>query len=197
MAAPTHALSFNKPKLAPKLFSSRPFLKHARSFNVNHTVFTGKLTSALFRTTIFSFRIKAFRNEDSGNHDNAKPEENAEKTVDEDHGSRKETNAGMGSSFLVKIATAVGVAVIATAVCVGSKRPNVGSMFGVQFLAEGSSSSVVAAAPVGFTFKAFGYTIVLPEYAPAWVYFWLLTAAGCGLFISEEALDIWVCAVFW
>ena len=26
-----------------------------------------------------------------------------------------------------------------------------------------------------------------------WVYFWLLMAAGFGLFISEEALNVWVC----
>ncbi|KAF5726590.1 hypothetical protein HS088_TW22G00270 [Tripterygium wilfordii] len=197
MAVLTHALSFNTPKLTPRTFNSRPLLKHAGSLHVNHSVFTGKLNSALFRSTIFSFRIKAFRNENSGNHETAKPEENAEETVDEDQGSRKERNVSMGSSFLFKLAVAVGVAVTATAISVGFKGPNVGSLSGVQFLAEGSFSSVVAAVPVGFTFKAFGYTIVLPEYTPGWVYFWLLMAAACGLFISEEALNIWVCALFW
>ncbi|XP_038694032.1 uncharacterized protein LOC119991697 [Tripterygium wilfordii] len=192
MAVLTHALSFNTPKLTPRTFNSRPLLKHAGSLHVNHSVFTGKLNSALFRSTIFSFRIKAFRNENSGNHETAKPEENAEETVDEDQGSRKERNVSMGSSFLFKLAVAVGVAVTATAISVGFKGPNVGSLSGVQFLAEGSFSSVVAAVPVGFTFKAFGYTIVLPEYTPGWVYFWLLMAAACGLFISEEALNIWV-----
>ncbi|KAK1355969.1 SNARE associated Golgi protein family [Heracleum sosnowskyi] len=43
-----------------------------------------------------------------------------------------------------------------------------------------------------FTFKAFGYRVMLPESAPGWIYFWLLMAAGFGLFISEEALNIWV-----
>ncbi|KAK7854311.1 hypothetical protein CFP56_032564, partial [Quercus suber] len=75
--------------------------------------------------------------------------------------------------------------------------PVLGPSLGIQFLAEGSSSSVMAAPPVGFTFKTFGYNVVLPEYAPGWIYFWLLMAAGCGLFISEEALNIWVCPLYW
>jgi hypothetical protein len=29
-----------------------------------------------------------------------------------------------------------------------------------------------------------------------WVYFWLLMAAGFGLFISEEALNVWVCPLY-
>ncbi|KAF2284508.1 hypothetical protein GH714_025922 [Hevea brasiliensis] len=90
------------------------------------------------------------------------------------------------------LAIAVGVAAIITITSIGLKRPSVGSLFGVQCLAEGSTSSAMASTPLGFTFKAFGYRIILPEYAPGWIYFWLLMAAGCGLFISEEALNVWV-----
>jgi hypothetical protein len=30
-----------------------------------------------------------------------------------------------------------------------------------------------------------------------WVYFLLLMAAGFGLVISEEALNVWVCPLYW
>uniref|UniRef100_A0A7N2MN24 VTT domain-containing protein n=1 Tax=Quercus lobata TaxID=97700 RepID=A0A7N2MN24_QUELO len=100
-------------------------------------------------------------------------------------------NNGRGS-FLAKVAIVLGIAATATIISICLKWPVLGSSLGIQFLAEGSSSSVMAAPPVGFTFKAFGYNVVLPEYAPGWIYFWLLMAAGCGLFISEEALNIWV-----
>lgn len=71
-----------------------------------------------------------------------------------------------GSSFLLILAIAVGVAAVITILSIGLKWPITRSYFGVQFLAEGSPSSAVAAPPVGFTFKAFGYRIILPEYAP-------------------------------
>nr|CAN83315.1 hypothetical protein VITISV_023578 [Vitis vinifera] len=75
--------------------------------------------------------------------------------------------SGSGYSFLVKVAIALGVAVTATIISAGFKQP-VGSSFGFQRLAEDSSSSVLSATPVGFTFKAFGYRIVLPEYTPGY-----------------------------
>ncbi|XP_024030319.1 uncharacterized protein LOC112094207 [Morus notabilis] len=95
-------------------------------------------------------------------------------------------------SFLAKIAIVVGIAATITLISIGVKRPVLGSSLGFQFLPESSSSSVMASPPVGFAFKAFGYRILLPEYAPGWIYFWFLMAAGFGLFISEEALNIWV-----
>ncbi|XP_013725026.1 inner membrane protein BB_0250-like [Brassica napus] len=60
-----------------------------------------------------------------------------------------------------------------------------GAPFEVKSLAKASSS-------VGFTVNAFGNRFVIPASAPGWVYFCLLMAAGFGLFISEEALNIWV-----
>lgn len=100
---------------------------------------------------------------------------------------------GAMSSFFAKLVIALGVAAMVTVVSVSLKQSVPGSsLLGVQCLADGSSSSVSAASTVGFNFKAFGYRVVLPEQAPGWIYFWLLMAAGCGLFISEEALNIWV-----
>ncbi|KAK4781630.1 hypothetical protein SAY86_015732 [Trapa natans] len=105
---------------------------------------------------------------------------------------RKEKPVNGGNSFLVILAVALGLAAIITAVSVLVEQNSLGCSLGFKILAEDSVSALVASPPVGFSFKAFGYKIYLPEYAPGWVYFWLLMAAGCGLFISEEALNIWV-----
>ncbi|XP_062103194.1 uncharacterized protein LOC133814214 [Humulus lupulus] len=104
----------------------------------------------------------------------------------------KDASTDFEFSFLAKIAIALGIAAIVTIVSIGVERPAIGSSLGFQFLSDSSSPSVMAIAPVGFTFKAFGYRIALPEYAPGWIYFLLLMATACGLFISEEALNIWV-----
>ncbi|EPS65722.1 hypothetical protein M569_09055, partial [Genlisea aurea] len=96
------------------------------------------------------------------------------------------------NSFLSKIGIFLGVSAVVTLISVSLMAPNRGMSFGIQFLSDGSSPSAMAATSGGFSFHAFGYTVVLPEYAPGWAYFWLLIAAGCGLFISEEALNIWV-----
>ncbi|CAN6246890.1 unnamed protein product [Urochloa humidicola] len=68
-----------------------------------------------------------------------------------------------GASFLAKVAIGIGIA----------------------------ATSDAAAATIGYTFSAFGKKVIIPEYTPGWVYFWLLMAAGFGLFISEEALNVW------
>ncbi|CAN1140992.1 hypothetical protein LINPERHAP1_LOCUS15705 [Linum perenne] len=93
-----------------------------------------------------------------------------------------------GNTFLIILIAALGVAAILTVISVTLGEPSAGLFSGVQCLPQTS----LAALPVGYSFKAFGYLIILPEYAPGWLYFWLLMAAGCGLFISEEALNIWV-----
>ncbi|XP_062118837.1 uncharacterized protein LOC133832517 [Humulus lupulus] len=107
-------------------------------------------------------------------------------------GDLKDASTDFEFSFLAKIAIALGIAAIVTIISIGVERPAIGSSLGFQFLSDSSSPSVMAIAHVGFTFKAFGYRIALPEFAPGSIYFWLLMAAACGLFISEEALNIWV-----
>lgn len=79
----------------------------------------------------------------------------------------KEKNGAIGGrSFLIKLAIALGIAVFGTLISLGAKWSSPGSSLGFQILADDSSSAAMAASPVGFSFKAFGYKILLPEYAP-------------------------------
>ncbi|CAN5963680.1 unnamed protein product [Sphagnum jensenii] len=52
-----------------------------------------------------------------------------------------------------------------------------------------SGSSEMAAK---FHVNLLGTDFSLGERSPGWVYFFLLMAAGFGLFVSEEALNVWV-----
>ncbi|KAK6940533.1 hypothetical protein RJ641_030064 [Dillenia turbinata] len=124
----------------------------------------------------------------AGDHD---PVDRKERDGDGGLECQEHKSSRSGTSFLVVLAIALGIAAIATAVSIGLQQPALGSSFGVQILADSSSAALISS-PVGFSFKAFGYRFILPEYTPGWIYFWLLMAAGCGLFISEEALNIWV-----
>ncbi|XP_044503544.1 uncharacterized protein LOC123224082 isoform X2 [Mangifera indica] len=186
-----HGLSLNSPKPSPKSFNVPP-LKHRTgfcSFNIplnNWTIFS---TSPFLRSG-----VKTFKREDGGNYEpaNSKDTPNEQDSLDEILENQKFETTGLGTSFLAKLAIVLGVAAIVTAISVGLRPSSPGSSIGIQCLSEGSSSSPVMASPAGFSFKVLGYKIVLPEYAPGWIYFWLLMAAGFGLFISEEALNIWV-----
>ncbi|GAV70693.1 SNARE_assoc domain-containing protein [Cephalotus follicularis] len=172
-----YGLSLKSPRLASKSFNRQPLKRHLSSLNVTHSCKSP------------TFRIRSFQHEQSKN--NGTPEEqnkvDAEVLADENEGATNEGNA-----FITKLAIALGVAATVTIISFGLKGATFGSLLGIERLAGSTSSSAMAATPVGFTFKAFGYRFVLPEQAPGWVYFWLLMAAGCGLFVSEEALNIWV-----
>ncbi|KAH0855043.1 hypothetical protein HID58_020523 [Brassica napus] len=88
--------------------------------------------------------------------------------------------------FVTKIDKSTRVSEKKRVICVTLKgSASSGAPFEVKSLAKASSS-------VGFTVNAFGNRFVIPASAPGWVYFCLLMAAGFGLFISEEALNIWV-----
>ncbi|CAN6447877.1 unnamed protein product [Victoria cruziana] len=95
-------------------------------------------------------------------------------------------------STLAKIVIVCGLSVIVVIALAYVKRflwaP---SSSGFKFFLDGSLSAPEVTSN-GFNLKVFGYTLVIPEYTPGWVYFCLLMAAGCGLFVSEEALNIWV-----
>lgn len=80
-------------------------------------------------------------------------------------------DSGKGSSFLAKLAIGLGVAATVTFLSIGFKEQNLGTSLGVEIqrLADVSSSSSLAASSVGFSFKAFGYRVVLPQYAPGYV----------------------------
>ncbi|KAG9152505.1 hypothetical protein Leryth_016423 [Lithospermum erythrorhizon] len=100
--------------------------------------------------------------------------------------------ASTGNSILAKLLILLGVAATITLLSIVLKQPNQGPSVGTLFVIERSSESASSTLTSGFTLNAFGYRIMIPEYAPGWIYFWMLMAAGCGLFISEEALNIWV-----
>ncbi|XP_038974766.1 uncharacterized protein LOC103697102 isoform X2 [Phoenix dactylifera] len=100
-------------------------------------------------------------------------------------------NNNLRTSFLAKLAVTLGIAATVTLVSV-CKWPPSGSSFQLPHFVNSSSQSVPVPTPNGFTLTIFGCRIILPEHTPGWVYFWLLMAAGCGLFISEEALNVWV-----
>ncbi|XP_059296678.1 uncharacterized protein LOC132049767 isoform X1 [Lycium ferocissimum] len=154
-----------------------------------------KLWSAPKRYNSSSFRVKRFqlvsaKNYEAGQSEDA--EEIMHKASDDLTGNLEDKTVPTRSSLLAKLVIALGIAATVTFLSIGLKQPNQESNFGIQYLVDGSSSSTIATPAPGFSFKAFGYRVMLPEYAPGWVYFWLLMAAGFGLFISEEALNIWV-----
>eukprot|EP00250_Pteridium_aquilinum_P013182 c21185_g1_i1 orf=59-796(+) len=43
-----------------------------------------------------------------------------------------------------------------------------------------------------YKLRLLGRDMLIGEQCPGWIYFWLLMAAGFGLFVSEEALNVWV-----
>ncbi|KAL0417459.1 UNVERIFIED_CONTAM: hypothetical protein Sradi_1159400 [Sesamum radiatum] len=160
------------------IFRSRPFSGNAK---------------LLFKSS--NSRIESFPQDGVQSSDNVKPEiipEDQNTVSDIAIGSLENKTADSGSPFLSKLGIFLGIAAVITLVSVGIKPPSEGTSLGIQFLLDGTSSSTLAAPTGAFSFRAFGYRVVLPEYAPGWIYFWLLMAAGCGLFISEEALNIWV-----
>ncbi|KAK3013416.1 hypothetical protein RJ639_010228 [Escallonia herrerae] len=195
------AVLTNLPSLRPIKQSASEFRKRRR-FNVptglglRIAVFSrqqNKLTSVPHSFQPSTFRIRSFQPDDAENYE-------ATRSIDASEGQDKVANEvfenrdkkGTGSSFLAKLALVLGIIATVTVVSVGLKQTNQGSLLGIQYLPDGPSYSTIATPADGFTFKAFGYRFLLPQYAPGWIYFWLLMAAGCGLFISEEALNIWV-----
>ncbi|KAJ4847594.1 hypothetical protein Tsubulata_013913 [Turnera subulata] len=186
--------SLNPPKPPPTFLSRRRFKSPTTSVSfpliVSLEHATNILVPRFFRPSTSGTRN--FGREAAGNDETATGAFDQGLVSGEAQENQKDEPNGRGNSFLLVLAIATGIAAIFTVLSIGLKQPGTGSFFGVQLVADGSSSSVLAAPPVGFSFKAFGYRIILPEYAPGWIYFWLLMAAGCGLFISEEALNIWV-----
>lgn len=90
------------------------------------------------------------------------------------HRIKKEGPDNGGSSFLVILVIALGLAAIITVISVSIEQSTLGTSLGFKILAEDSVS--LASPPVGFSFKAFGYKVFLPEYAPGYgsncIFFW-------------------------
>lgn len=200
------AIFTHSPFLGPHLltahFSNRPQFALSSRFNAQHQHGGLPHKRALFSSIPFSnpshsrSSIRSFQPKDAGVDDASSNDilNGGIGANEELFKNQKDQSSGKSSSFLPKLAIGLGVAVTITvlSICLKQQTPGSSVGIGIQRLADVSSSSNLAASPVGFTFNAFGYRVVLPEYAPGWIYFWLLMAAGCGLFISEEALNIWV-----
>uniref|UniRef100_A0A803KPY3 Uncharacterized protein n=1 Tax=Chenopodium quinoa TaxID=63459 RepID=A0A803KPY3_CHEQI len=189
------------PSLSPPLAISHAckprFLKLSSCFNGVHGAFPHKrvLLSATHFSKYLCFRVRSFQPEDAGVDDAANTGNSLNRGVKLNEELFKgQQDSGKGSSFLAKLAIGLGVVATVTFLSIGFKQQNLGTSLGIEIqrLSDISSSSSLAASSVGFSFKAFGYRVLLPQYAPGWIYFLLLMAAGCGLFISEEALNIWV-----
>lgn len=80
-------------------------------------------------------------------------------------GSEVETNSSE-TSFLAKLAIALGIAATITLVSICAKWSSPGSSYRLPILIDSSSQPVSAASPVGFNFVIFGYNIIIPEYTP-------------------------------
>ncbi|WVZ77581.1 hypothetical protein U9M48_025434 [Paspalum notatum var. saurae] len=102
-----------------------------------------------------------------------------------------------GASLFSKVAIAVGIVGTAIVISLVMRQPSSGPSFSLPQIFDASTQSEAAAATIGYTFSLFGKKVIIPECTPGWVYFCLLMAAGFGLFISEEALNVWVCPLYW
>ncbi|CAN0915429.1 hypothetical protein LINGRAHAP2_LOCUS29126 [Linum grandiflorum] len=174
-----HGHSLNLSRVAPRTsLVHPPDLKHSSSYSLSIPLISNIVVCPPFRLSVLS-RIRSLSQKASRNDES---ENTATNEILENQSS------DTWHTFLRILIAALGVAAILTVISAGLGPPSAGLFSGVQCLDEISLAAVL----VGYNFKAFGYRIILPEYAPGWLYFWLLMAAGCGLFINEEALNIWL-----
>ncbi|EOA18759.1 hypothetical protein CARUB_v10007355mg [Capsella rubella] len=137
--------------------------------------------SRLFKPPPYRIKVRSFQKGNVGNNDSAEPRDNGDEMLRNEKTEKR-------VPFIAKLGIGLGLALIVTVICVTLKGSSGGSpLEEVKSLAKASSSSLE-----GFTFNVFGNKFMIPGNAPGWVYFWLLMAAGFGLFVSEEALNIWV-----
>ncbi|CAE5977390.1 unnamed protein product [Arabidopsis arenosa] len=141
---------------------------------------------SLFKLPCYRIKLRSFQRGNVGNNDS----EMSRGCKDDDEMLKIENErvSGNGVPFIAKLGLGLGLALIITVISVTLK----GSGGGGSPFEEVKSLAKVSSSSEGFTFNAFGNRFMIPGNAPGWVYFWLLMAAGCGLFISEEALNIWV-----
>lgn len=117
----------------------------------------------------FECRIKTFQLVRAKSYEAGQPEDAEEillKSSNNLPGSPESKTVRTGSSFLAKLAIALGIAATITFLSIGLKQPSQGSNFGIQYLVDGLSSPTITTPASGFSFKAFGYRVMLPEYAP-------------------------------
>ncbi|XP_054784702.1 uncharacterized protein LOC129291406 isoform X4 [Prosopis cineraria] len=177
------------------LYTTRPKICYMKQLSCSSAccrLFANE-NKALLVSRLSRIKTGSFKYDDKDSYEASKPKDVLERkdSINSDVLLDGKEGYNVGIPFLVMMAIAMGIAVTATLISI-YQQPILGSSFVVRSLSESSSSSAVDPAAAGFSFKVFGYKIILPEYAPGWIYFWLLMAPGCGLFISEEVLNIWL-----
>lgn len=128
------------------------------------------LKNQVSHSQVLHNRIRSFQHEDAENYEAPKSvdtPDDQDKDINELLVHQVKTTTGRGNSFLAKLAIALGVAATITILSIYLKQPDQGPSLGVQYLAKGSPSSTLDASNV-FTFKAFGYRVMLPESAPGY-----------------------------
>ncbi|XWS36565.1 hypothetical protein CRYUN_Cryun20dG0095600 [Craigia yunnanensis] len=149
MAVFSNGYSLHPSKPVPNSFHRRP-PKQPGYFSVpSFIVFSDDARAKQLSAFLFfrqsTFRIRSFQHEDGENIGAAEPIDKLDKggrAADEVHENQNGGTAGGGSSFLAKLAIALGVAAALTVILFGLKGASFGSFLGVQCLAEGSSSSL-------------------------------------------------------
>jgi len=116
-------------------------------------------------------RIKCSKHEGEENYEALKSKD----ISDTQDGNEVQTNGKEGHNkteipFLAMIVIALGIAALATIASI-RQQPILGSPSGLQILSEGSSSSAVAPVAAGFTFKVFGFSVIIPQCAPGYPFF--------------------------
>lgn len=115
-------------------------------------------------------RIRSLQHEDAENYGASKSvdtPDSQDKDINELLVPPVKTTTGPGNPFLAKLAIALGIAATITILSIYLKQPDQGPSLGIQYLTKDSSSSALDPSNV-FTFKAFGYRVMLPESAPGY-----------------------------
>ncbi|XP_026400913.1 uncharacterized protein LOC113296789 [Papaver somniferum] len=191
----TRGVSYVCPKKSLKLSGSTSNSSTLWHYHNKQQAFSLEEELHYHHSNFRPFRVKCSQSHDVGNVDVSSSGETpnqGDRPSDKSLADLENETGSSRSSLLAKLAIALGVAATVTLILVGLKWPMQGSPLGVPTGFDASSASAPSVPLAGFTFKVFGYQFTLPQYAPGWVYFWLLMAAGFGLFVSEEALNIWV-----
>ena len=126
----------------------------------------------LFHLILLKCRFTGFQHQgpesDESSTSKDKPE-GQHKAADDVMQSLKGKAASGEISFLSKLVVLLAVALAITVLSIGFRQPHQRSLLGIQHLVDSSSAPALSTHAVGFSFRAFGYRIILPEYAPGYL----------------------------
>ncbi|XP_054784701.1 uncharacterized protein LOC129291406 isoform X3 [Prosopis cineraria] len=169
------------------LYTTRPKICYMKQLSCSSAccrLFANE-NKALLVSRLSRIKTGSFKYDDKDSYEASKPKDVLERkdSINSDVLLDGKEGYNVGIPFLVMMAIAMGIAVTATLISI-YQQPILGSSFVVRSLSESSSSSAVDPAAAGFSFKVFGYKIILPEYAPGnW--------QGEGLGDYEGGAKVW------